>query len=63
MTNRDRQLREAQETAETLLEDRGEANARAWIVHNANRTTDGFWSRVLMAFEELVKDPLEEEWK
>ena len=44
---------EAQETAETLIEDRGLANARAWAIHCANRTTDGFWSRVVIAIENI----------
>jgi hypothetical protein len=56
MSNPDRLLKEAQEHAQTLLEFRGERNAREWIVHCANRSTDGFWSRVLIAFEELVKE-------
>lgn len=45
-----------QDHAESLFEDRGEANARAWIIHCANRSTDGFWSRVLQAFEALVDE-------
>jgi hypothetical protein len=43
------------ECAEYLLESRGEAGARKFIVHCANRTTDGFWSRVNQAFEALVE--------
>jgi len=49
----ERRNREAQETAETLIEDRGLANARAWAIHCANRTTDGFWSRVVIAIENI----------
>jgi hypothetical protein len=56
MSNPDRLQREAQEHAETLLEDRGEVNARAWIKHCATRSRDGFWSRVLQAFEGLIED-------
>jgi hypothetical protein len=52
MSNPDRLLREAQEHAETLIEDRGLANARAWAIHCANRSTDGFWSRVVEAIDE-----------
>jgi hypothetical protein len=53
MSNPDRLLREAQEHAETLVEDRGLANARAWAIHCANRSTDGFWSRVVQAIDAL----------
>jgi hypothetical protein len=45
--------REAHETAEALIEDRGLANARAWAIHCANRTTDGLWSRVVAAIENI----------
>jgi hypothetical protein len=55
MSNPDRLMREAQETAETLFEDRGETSARAWIAHCATRSRDGFWMRVSTAFEALVK--------
>jgi hypothetical protein len=60
VSNPDRLLREAAEHAETLLDDRGETNARAWIIHCANRSTDGFWRRVLTAFEALVEEREEE---
>jgi hypothetical protein len=53
MSNPDRLQREAQDHAETLIEDRGLAGARAWAIHCANRTTDGFWSRVVQAIEWL----------
>jgi hypothetical protein len=53
MSNPDRLLREAQAHAETLIEDRGLANARAWAIHCANRSTDGFWSRVVMSIEAI----------
>jgi hypothetical protein len=48
-----RQEREAREHAEALIEDRGLANAHAWAIHCANRTTDGFWSRVVTAIENI----------
>ena len=45
--------REARDTAETLLEDRGPANARAWVEHCMVRDpTGGFWRAVL---EELAR--------
>jgi hypothetical protein len=53
MSNPDRLQREAQDHAETLVEDRGLANARAWAIHCANRSTDGFWSRVVQAIEAI----------
>jgi hypothetical protein len=53
MSNPDRLQREAQEHAETLVEDRGLFNALAWAIHCANRTTDGFWSRVVQAIEAI----------
>ena len=53
MSNPDRLLREAQEHAEVLIEDRGLFNAHAWAVHCANRSTDGFWSRVVQAIEAI----------
>jgi hypothetical protein len=53
MSNPDRLMREAQEHAETLVEDRGLANARAWAIHCANRSTDGFWSRVVQAIDAI----------
>lgn len=37
---------EARETAETLVEDRGRANALAWAEHCATRDMSGFWWRV-----------------
>lgn len=60
MSNPDRLMREAQEHAEALIEDRGLFNALAWAIHCANRTTDGFWSRVVQAIE-AVRDAEEEE--
>ena len=54
MSNPDR-FREAQ-IASYLHTSRGEAGARKFIVHCANRTTDGFWSRVNLAFEELIDE-------
>lgn len=51
MSNPDRLLREAQEHAEVLIEDRGPTNARAWAVHCALRDTGGFWSRVLLEID------------
>jgi hypothetical protein len=56
MSNPDRLRREAQEHAETLVEDRGLANALAWAIHCANRSTDGFWSRVVQAIERLAEE-------
>jgi len=53
MSNPDRLRREAQEHAETLVEDRGLFNALAWAIHCANRTTDGFWSRVVQAIRAI----------
>jgi hypothetical protein len=53
MSNPDRLMREAQEHAETLVEDRGLFNALAWAIHCANRSTDGFWSRVVQAIEAI----------
>lgn len=53
MSNPDRLMREAQEHAETLIEDRGLFNARAWAIHCANRSTDGFWSRVVQAIDAI----------
>jgi hypothetical protein len=44
---------QARETAEALIEDRGLANALAWAKHCATRTTDGFWSRVVAAIENI----------
>ena len=60
MSNPDRLQREAQDHAEALIEDRGLFNALAWAIHCANRTTDGFWSRVVQAIE-AVRDAEEEE--
>ena len=53
MSNPDRLLREAREHAETLVEDRGLFNALAWAITHANRSTDGFWSRVVQAIEAI----------
>lgn len=61
MSNPDRLLREAQEHAETLIEDRGLFNALAWAIHCANRTTDGFWSRVVQAIEAIRDEDRDEE--
>ena len=38
--------REINDTALTLIEDRGHDNARAWADHCAIRSTDGFWRKV-----------------
>jgi hypothetical protein len=53
MSNPDRLMREAQDHAEYLLDSRGLAGARAFAIHCANRTTDGFWSRVVQAIEAI----------
>ena len=53
MSNPDRLQREAQDHAESLIEDRGLNNALAWAIHCANRSTDGFWSRVVQAIEAI----------
>ena len=46
MTN-DRKEREIRETAETLIDDRGFVNARAWAEHCATRdSAGGFWRAV-----------------
>jgi uncharacterized membrane protein len=42
---------EAAETAETLIEDRGWANARAWAEHCATRATDPLWRLVVAAID------------
>jgi hypothetical protein len=47
----ERQAREAAETAETLIEDRGWMNARAWAEHCATRTTDPLWRLVVVAID------------
>jgi hypothetical protein len=44
---------EAQETAETLIEERGETNARAWVEHCMIRDTSGFWRRVMIALDNI----------
>ncbi len=44
-------IAEIRETAETLIEDRGSANARAWAVHCATRDTSGFWPKVLLEID------------
>ena len=44
---------EAQETAETLIEDRGETNAREWVQHCMVRDTSGFWKRVMIALDNI----------
>lgn len=47
-----RSEREAFETADTLLEDRGPVNARAWVKHCMVRDpSGGFWRRVLDAID------------
>jgi hypothetical protein len=43
--------RNARETAETLIEDRGPSNAREWAVHCATRDTSGFWPKVLLEID------------
>jgi hypothetical protein len=53
MSNPDRLMREAREHAEVLVEDRGLFNALAWAIHCANRSTDGFWSRVVREIETI----------
>src|SRR4029077_15805185 len=53
MSNPDRLMREAAAHAEYLIESRGVAGARALPIHCANRTTDGFWSRVVQAIEAI----------
>jgi hypothetical protein len=59
MSNPDRLQREAKEHAEVLVEDRGLFNALAWAIHCANRSTDGFWSRVVREIE-AVRDAEED---
>jgi hypothetical protein len=56
MSNPDRLMREAQDHAEFLLKSRGPVNARAWAIHNANRSTDGFWSRVLSEINRSIRE-------
>jgi hypothetical protein len=51
MSNPDRLMREAQEHAETLIEDRGRTNALAWAQHCATRANDGLWMRVVEAIK------------
>jgi hypothetical protein len=41
-----REMREISETALTLIEERGHANALAWADHCMIRSTDGFWRKV-----------------
>lgn len=49
----ERQAREVRETAETLVEDRGRANALAWAEHCAVRyPVGGFWRAVWIAIDE-----------
>ena len=45
------QERNARETAETLIEDRGAVNALAWAEHCATRDTSGFWRKVCNAID------------
>ena len=59
MSNPDRLLREVKDHALTLIEDRGLSNALAWAIHCANRSTDGFWSRVVQ-YIEMVRDEEDE---
>ena len=47
------------ESALTLIEDRGLSNALAWAIHCANRSTDGFWSRVVQ-YIEMIRDEEDE---
>ena len=48
-----RKAREVRETAETLVEDRGRANALAWAEHCAVRDpVGGFWRAVWIAIDE-----------
>jgi hypothetical protein len=51
-----RQARDAREAAETLLEDRGPVNARAWAEHCMVRSSDGFWRLVLEEFARLERE-------
>ena len=53
MSNPDRLQREAKEQAEVLVEDRGLFNALAWAIFYANRSTDGFWMRVVREIEAI----------
>jgi hypothetical protein len=43
------------ETAETLIEDRGHANALVWVEHCLIRSNDGFWRAVRDAIQESSK--------
>jgi hypothetical protein len=61
MSNPDRLMREAKEHAEVLVEDRGLFNALAWAIHCANRSTDGFWSRVVREIEAVRDEDRDEE--
>jgi hypothetical protein len=61
MSNPDRLQREAQDHAEALIEDRGLFNALAWATYCANRTTDGFWSRVVQVIQAVLDAPEEDE--
>jgi hypothetical protein len=48
-----RRAREIRETAETLVEDRGRANALAWAEHCATRDpAGGFWRAVWITIDE-----------
>ena len=46
---------EAMETAEVLLEDRGETNARAWVEHCMTRDNSGFWRNVRNALDAITR--------
>jgi hypothetical protein len=61
MSNPDRLMRQAQEHAETLVEDRGLYNALSHAIHCANRTTDGFWSRVVQAIRAILDEDRDNE--
>jgi hypothetical protein len=61
MTNPDRLMREAKEHAEVLVEDRGITSALAWAIHCANRSTDGFWSRVVQTIKAIRDEDRDQE--
>jgi hypothetical protein len=61
MSNSDRLQREAEEHAETLVEDRGASGALAWAIKCANRTTDGFWMRVVQAIRAILEQDRDNE--
>ena len=46
-----RRRREIDETAQTLIEERGYKNALAWANHCAMRSTDGFWRNIAFAIQ------------